>query len=90
MNILITGCAGFIGSSFALKLLNSNRKYNIVGIDNLNNFYSKKLKNKRLLKLKRYKNFKFYKMDLLERKKLETLFIKRKFEIIFNFAYSLE
>ena len=48
MNILITGCAGFIGSSFALKLLNSENKHNIVGIDNLNNFYSRKLKNKRL------------------------------------------
>ena len=69
MNILITGCAGFIGSSFALKLLNSENKHNIVGIDNLNNFYSRKLKNKRLLRLKNYKNFKFYKIDLLERKK---------------------
>ena len=86
MNILITGCAGFIGSSFALKLLNSENKHNIVGIDNLNNFYSRKLKKKRLLRLKNYKNFKFYKIDLLERKKLDTLFKKRKFEIIFNFA----
>ena len=41
MNILITGCAGFIGSAFALKLLNENSKYNIIGIDNLNDFYSK-------------------------------------------------
>ena len=86
MNILITGCAGFIGSSFALKLLNSENKHNIVGIDNLNNYYSRKLKNKRLLRLKNYKNFNFYKIDLLERKKLDTLFKKRKFEIIFNFA----
>ena len=52
MNILITGCAGFIGSAFALKLLNENSKYNIIGIDNLNDFYSKKLKHKRLSILK--------------------------------------
>ena len=68
MNILITGCAGFIGSAFALKLLNENSKYNIIGIDNLNDFYSKKLKHKRLSILKKFNNFKFYKIDLKEKK----------------------
>ena len=68
MNILITGCAGFIGSSFALKLLNANRNYKIIGLDNLNNFYSKKLKQRRLSNLQKFNNFKFYKIDLNEKK----------------------
>ena len=86
MNILITGCAGFIGSSFALKLLNTNSRYNIIGIDNLNDFYSKKLKYKRLSNLKKFSNFKFYRIDLLEKNKLDQLFKKNKIKILFNFA----
>ncbi len=86
MNILITGCAGFIGSSFALKLLNTNNRYNIIGIDNLNDFYSKKLKYKRLSNLKKFSNFKFYRIDLLEKNKLDQLFKKNKIKILFNFA----
>ena len=46
MNILITGCAGFIGFSLAKKFLKINAKYKIIGFDNLNNFYSTKLKKK--------------------------------------------
>ena len=80
MNILITGCAGFIGSSFALKLLKSTKKIKIIGIDNLNNFYSQKLKTKRLSLLKKFDKFKFYKIDLLDKKKLETIFKKKKFK----------
>ena len=86
MNILITGCAGFIGSSFALKLLKSTKKIKIIGIDNLNNFYSQKLKTKRLSLLKKFDKFKFYKIDLLDKKKLETIFKKNKIQMIFNFA----
>ena len=46
MNILVTGCAGFIGNSFALKILKTNKKAKVIGLDNLNNFYSIKLKKK--------------------------------------------
>ena len=86
MNILITGCAGFIGNAFALKILKSNKKNNIIGLDNLNDFYSIKLKKKRLSLIKKFKNFKFYKVDLLEKKKLENIFKKNSIDIIFNFA----
>ena len=55
--ILLTGCAGFIGYSLALKLL--NKKYFIDGIDNLNSYYDKKLKLARLKILKKKKNFFF-------------------------------
>ena len=50
MKILITGVAGFIGFKLAERLLKDN--HNIYGIDNLNNYYSKKLKLKRLQILK--------------------------------------
>ena len=86
MNILITGCAGFIGNAFALRLLKTNKKINIIGLDNLNNFYSIKLKKKRLSQIKKFKNFKFYKIDLIDKKKLENIFERNKIDIIFNFA----
>ena len=85
MNILITGCAGFIGYSLATKLLR-NKINNIFGFDNLNKFYSVKLKKKRLLNLKQNKNFKFYKIDLSNKKKLSYLFKKQKIDIVFHFA----
>ena len=53
MNILITGCAGFIGFSLARKFLNLSSKYNIIGFDNLNNFYSTKLKKKKVINIKK-------------------------------------
>tara|TARA_B110000238_G_C16081436_1_gene419642 strand:- start:134 stop:1090 length:957 start_codon:yes stop_codon:yes gene_type:complete len=86
MNILITGCAGFIGSALALKILSCDKTSRVIGLDNLNNFYSPKLKKKRLSFLKKYKNFKFYKIDLLEKNKLKKLFKDNKIDMIFHFA----
>lgn len=54
MKIIITGAAGFIGMHSSLKFLNSN--YSVLGIDNLNNYYDKKLKLNRLKILKQKKN----------------------------------
>ncbi len=82
--ILITGVAGFIGFSLARKLIQF-KNYDVIGIDNLNTYYSKKLKLKRLALLK-HKNFKFYKIDLIEKNKLYSLFKKNKFDVVFNFA----
>ena len=56
MNILITGCAGFIGYSLATKLLR-NKINNIFGFDNLNKFYSVKLKKKKTFKFKTKQKF---------------------------------
>ncbi len=83
--ILITGAAGFIGYSLCKKLLNnSNNK--VIGLDNLNSYYSIKLKKERIKDLKYSKNFKFYKLDLLEKNKLNNLFKTVKFDIVYNFA----
>ncbi len=66
MRIIITGAAGFIGMQTSLRLLKS--KNEVLGVDNLNNYYDKNLKLKRLQILKKYKNFKFKKIDIADKK----------------------
>ena len=84
MNILITGVCGFIGFSLADELLKS--KNNIYGVDNINNYYSKKLKKKRLSILKNKKNFKFIFSDINNYKKIIKETENIKIDIIFHFA----
>ena len=69
MKILITGIAGFIAFNFAKELCN-NKNIKVVGIDNYSDYYSVKLKKKRVQILRGLKNFKFIKVDLVEKKKL--------------------
>ena len=68
MNILITGAAGFIGFNFSKSLLESSSD-KIIGIDNINDYYSVELKKKRLHVLKKFKNFSFHKIDINNKKK---------------------
>jgi UDP-glucuronate 4-epimerase len=63
MYILITGVAGFVGFNFANELI--KKKYKVIGIDNLNSYYSKKLKLERIKILSQNKNFRFLKIDLI-------------------------
>ncbi len=60
MKIFITGVAGFVAFNFANELL-KNKKIKVYGIDNLNSYYSIKLKKNRLKELKKKKKFFFYK-----------------------------
>ena len=83
--ILITGAAGFIGYSLCKKLL-INKNYDVIGIDNMDSYYSVKLKKARIKELKHKKNFQFFKLDLMEKSKLNNLFKKKKFNIVYNFA----
>ncbi len=84
MKILITGTAGFIGFNFAKFLL--EKKYKIIGIDNLNDYYDVNLKKRRLKQLFNSKNFKFYKVDLIEKKKIKEIFKNNNIDFIFHFA----
>jgi len=86
MKILITGCCGFIGFNFSNYLCKKNKKFKIIGIDNLNNYYSVKFKKNRLKELKKNKNFSFNKVDLINYKNLKNLFIKNKFDCVLNLA----
>tara|TARA_A100001015_G_C15031568_1_gene733566 strand:+ start:633 stop:1586 length:954 start_codon:yes stop_codon:yes gene_type:complete len=85
MNVLITGCAGFIGYSLASNLL-KKKNYKIYGIDNLNRYYSISLKKKRLSLLLKKKNFFFNKISLTNKKKLDKFFKNKNIDIVFNFA----
>jgi len=83
--ILVTGCAGFIGYHLCKKLI--EKKYNVIGIDNINNYYDIELKKDRLKELKYFKNnFKFKKTDISNYKILEKLFKKYKFTYVVNLA----
>ena len=86
MKILITGVAGFIGFSFAEYLLKKKSKFKVYGIDNLDDYYSVKLKKKRLNVLNNYKNFSFKKIDITNKKKLQKYIKLNKFNQIFHFA----
>ena len=85
MKILITGCAGFIGFHIVKKLL-SNKNYLVFGIDNINNYYDTKLKKDRLLILKKYKNFTFFKIDICNKEKIDSNFKKNKYQYVLHFA----
>lgn len=93
MKVLITGVAGFIGSTLARKLMEMN--YSIIGIDNLNDYYSVSLKESRLNLLSNNK-FKFYKVSLENTIEINKIFEDEKPEVVINLAaqagvrYSLE
>jgi len=89
MKILITGVAGFIGFHLAKKLLTLN--FNIIAIDNLNNYYDISLKKDRLKVLENYskknnKKFQFIKTDIKNSKKMNQIFLKNKFSLVFHLA----
>lgn len=92
--ILITGVAGFIAHKTCELLLEEGHE--VVGIDNLNDYYDVNLKNFRLKSLKEEKNFKFYNVDIERKEALEDLFKQHKFHTVYNLAaragvrYSIE
>ena len=94
MKILVTGVAGFIGMHLSKRLL--ERGDEVVGIDNLNDYYDVQLKHDRLKQLESYKSFTFIKMDMADREAMSELFKAHQFNRVMNLAaqagvrYSLE
>ena len=92
--ILLTGSCGFIGWKVSEMLLKEG--FNVIGIDDMNNYYDVRLKEWRLNQLRKYENFKFYKLDICNYNELRKLFEKYKFDLVINLAaragvrYSLE
>ncbi|MDA8389476.1 MAG: NAD-dependent epimerase [Gammaproteobacteria bacterium] len=84
MKILITGVAGFIGSALALRLL--ARGDEIVGIDNLNDYYSVELKKARLARLAPFPTFTFTRLDIADRGAMAALFKAHRFDAVMNLA----
>ena len=83
-NILITGAAGFIGSHLAEKLLALG--YTVTGIDNLDGFYAKEIKEKNLQVLLRNKNFLFHEIDICDFRQLQSLFSQTQFDTVIHLA----
>lgn len=92
--VLVTGVAGFIANRVAEFLLKDGVE--VVGIDNLNDYYDVRLKDYRLKQLEGKKGFRFVKLDIENREALRELFDQHQFEVVFNLAaragvrYSME
>ena len=84
MKILVTGAAGFIGAFLCKRLLETPNN-EIVGLDNLNDYYDVSLKKARL-KMLENKNFKFIKGDIADKTFVDELFNENKFDIVVNLA----
>lgn len=84
MKILVTGAAGFIGYFTAQRLL--DRGDEVVGLDNLNDYYDVSLKNARLERLQGHSNFRFAKLDLADQAGIAELFAREGFQRVIHLA----
>jgi len=87
MKILVTGAAGFIGSHVCLYLL--SRGDEVVGLDNLNDYYDVNLKHARLERINAHENknlFSFVKMDVADREEIKNLFKEHRFDKVVHLA----
>ena len=84
MKILVTGAAGFIGMHASERLL--ARGDEVIGLDNLNDYYDPTLKEARLARLTPQKSFRFVKMDVADRPGMERLFAEEKFDRVIHLA----
>jgi UDP-glucuronate 4-epimerase len=83
-NLLVTGCAGFIGFHLTEHLLQTGQP--VIGIDNLNTYYDPELKTARLARLQRNPKFTFLKLDLADRAGTKALFEQYRFSVVVHLA----
>ena len=84
MKILVTGAAGFIGYHVSKRLLESD--YEVVGLDNINDYYAINLKKDRLKNLEDYKRFVFYDNNLEDKDAIDQLFKKEEPQKVIHLA----
>ena len=84
MKILVTGAAGFIGAALCKRLL--DRDDDVVGVDNINDYYDINLKLARLNQLIEYERFKFIKIDISDRNLISELFSREEFDSVIHLA----
>ena len=85
MNILVTGAAGFIGAFLCKRLLETSNDQ-IIGVDNLNDYYDVSLKDARLKMLSNYRNFKFIKGDISDKAFIDKLCDEYQSDIVVDLA----
>ncbi len=94
MSILVTGAAGFIGMHLSKKLLEMG--YDVIGFDNINDYYDIQIKKDRLKLLSDFNNFKFYEAELSNQNEVNECFQEEDIDVVINLAaqagvrYSLE
>jgi len=94
VRILVTGTAGFIGSTLSIRLL--DRGDEVIGVDNVNDYYDPSLKEARLARLKKYENFTEVRISIEDREAMDATFKKYQPQRVVNLAaqagvrYSLE
>lgn len=84
MKHLVTGAAGFIGYHVSEKLL--ERGDEVVGLDNLNDYYDPALKHARLERLRRHPNFRFVRLDIADQAGMDALFAAERFPRVIHLA----
>ena len=84
MKVLVTGAAGFIGMHVAKHLLQCGD--DVVGIDNLNDYYDVRLKEARLVQLNRFPNFSFVKLDVADTEGISSLFARQPVDRVVHLA----
>ncbi len=84
MKVLVTGCAGFIGYHMSTYLLNNS--YQVIGIDNINDYYEVQLKQDRIKILQNYRGFMFRKINIKHKPNICKLFEEYKFDYVIHLA----
>ena len=84
MKVLVTGAAGFIGMHVCQRLL--ARGDEVIGIDNLNDYYDVQLKQARLARLQQSDNFRFAQTDVADASALSKVFQSQRFDVVVHLA----
>ena len=86
MRILVTGAAGFIGSNLVKAIFRQMSEAEVVGVDNMNDYYDVRLKEERLAELSCYQGFTFMRGNIADRKLIDEIFAQFRPQVVVNLA----
>ena len=84
MFVFITGASGFIGSNLARRILNTEPNTQVIGLDNMNDYYDVHIKEARLAELQKFENYTFIKGNLADKALINEIFEKYRPDIVVN------